>query len=75
MDIMIYKKKWPAYVFIAPAVLFMVVFLYYPFVINIFNSFFNIESMGAPIDKFIGLKSTLNWFRIRLFGLRLKTHS
>ncbi|MEG1847918.1 MAG: sugar ABC transporter permease [Lachnospiraceae bacterium] len=54
---MLYKKKWPLFCFIVPGLLFMVVFLYLPFVENIKNSFYDmsaiIEMPGTPW-KFIG---------------------
>lgn len=43
----IYRNKKPLFVFLIPAFLFMAVFLYYPFVRNIINSFQNISSLGA----------------------------
>ena len=47
MESYIYKNKKPLYIFLIPAFLFMVVFLYYPFVQNIINSFQKISSLGA----------------------------
>ena len=47
MEYHIYKNKKPLWVFLLPAFLFMAVFLYYPFVKNILNSFQNISSLGA----------------------------
>lgn len=44
---MIFKKKSPLLVFLIPAFLFMGLFLYYPFVMNIFNSFNNIIGLGT----------------------------
>ncbi|MBU3877873.1 sugar ABC transporter permease [Faecalicatena sp. AGMB00832] len=43
----IYRNKKPLFVFLIPAFIFMVVFLYYPFVKNILNSFQKITSLGA----------------------------
>lgn len=48
MNSMIYKKKWPLIVFLTPALLFMVVYLYYPFVQNIINSVLSISGLGSP---------------------------
>lgn len=48
MESHIYKNKKPLAVFLIPAFLFMVVFLYYPFVQNILNSMQNITGLGAP---------------------------
>lgn len=43
----IYRNKKPLFVFLIPAFIFMIVFLYYPFVKNILNSFQKIASLGA----------------------------
>lgn len=48
----IYKKKKPLFVFLIPAFLFMIVFLYYPFIQNIFNSFCKITGLGYPSKGF-----------------------
>ena len=44
---MIYKKKAPLLLFLIPAFLFLIVFLFYPFVQNIVNSFQNISGLGT----------------------------
>lgn len=43
----IYKNKKPAIFFIIPAFAFMLIFLYYPFIQNIWNSFQNIAGLGT----------------------------
>lgn len=48
MGSQIYKNKKPLFLFLAPAFLFMAVFLYYPFFQNIINSFQVITELGAP---------------------------
>ena len=48
MNSRIYQNKKPLFFFLVPAFLFMVVFLFYPFVQNIFNSFLQITGMGEP---------------------------
>lgn len=57
---MLYKKKWPLIVFVVPGLLFMLIFLYIPFIENIRNSLYNmtaiIEMPGKPW-KFIGLEN------------------
>lgn len=55
---MLYKKKWPLWVFLVPGLLFMVVFLYIPFIENIKNSFYDMRAivkMPGQDWKFIGL--------------------
>lgn len=47
---MIYKKKGPLAAFLVPALAFMVLFLFYPFVMNIFNSFQRIKDLGLPSE-------------------------
>lgn len=44
---MIYKKKGPLVVFLIPAFLFMAIFLYYPFFMNIVNSCMKISGLGT----------------------------
>lgn len=48
MKLNIYKNRIPAFAFLLPAFIFTTVFLYYPFIQNILNSFQNIASLGAP---------------------------
>ena len=44
----LYKKKGPLVVFLVPAFLFLIVYLYYPFIQNIANSFMEIGGLGMP---------------------------
>lgn len=44
---MIHKKKAPLLIFLIPAFLFLIVFLFYPFVQNIVNSFQSIAGLGT----------------------------
>ena len=44
----LYRKKWPLLVFLVPALAFLLVFLYYPFVQNIINSMSEISGLGTP---------------------------
>ena len=43
----LYRKKGPLIVFLLPAFLFLLVFLYYPFLQNIINSFSDITGLGS----------------------------
>lgn len=52
MNSMIYKKKSPLAVFLIPAFIFMGLFLYYPFAMNIYNSFCNITGLGTAASGF-----------------------
>ena len=47
MGAQIYKNKKRIWMFLAPAFAFMVVYLYYPFIQNILNSFMHIKYMGT----------------------------
>ena len=47
MNSMIYKKKAPLLFFLLPAFLFLVVYLYYPFIQNVINSFLAISGLGT----------------------------
>ncbi len=44
----LYRKKAPLIAFLLPAFVFLILFLYYPFVQNILNSFSDINGLGAP---------------------------
>ena len=49
MNSMIYKKKSPLFFFLIPAFLFLILYLYYPFLQNIANTFMQIGGLGrAP---------------------------
>jgi raffinose/stachyose/melibiose transport system permease protein len=43
---MIYKKKGPLFLFLVPAFVFIIVYLFYPFIVNIINSFSVIQGLG-----------------------------
>lgn len=64
---MLYKKKWPLFIFLVPGLLFLLIFLYIPFVENIKNSFYDMSSvvrMPGQEWEFIGF-----YFVILLTGL------
>ncbi len=55
---MLYRKKWPLLIFLVPGLLFMLMFLYLPFVENIKNSFYDMNAvvkMPGTEWEFIGL--------------------
>lgn len=39
------RKKWPLFIFLVPGLLFLLIFLYIPFVENIKNSFYDMSSV------------------------------
>lgn len=43
----VFKRKFPLVLFLAPAFAFMALYLFYPFVMNVFNSFSNISGLGT----------------------------
>lgn len=47
MSSMVFKRKSPLLLFLLPAFAFLLVFLYYPFVMNVFNSFNNIRGLAS----------------------------
>lgn len=51
MNSVIYKKKSPLLVFLMPAFAFMLIFLHYPFVKNILNSFVEISGLGTAAGE------------------------
>ena len=43
----VYKNKKPLLLFLTPAFIFMILYLYYPFLRNIYNSFMKIRGLGT----------------------------
>lgn len=57
---MLYKKKWPLIIFLVPSLIFLVMFLYVPFLQNIKNSLFDMTTpvlLPGQEWKFIGLEN------------------
>lgn len=50
MSSMIYKKKSPLLFFLIPAFTFLVVYLYYPFIQNVINTFLDIGGLGRAAE-------------------------
>jgi len=59
---MLYRDRRPLLVFLLPAFALMLVFLYYPFVVNIVNSLFDIRSMAGKPEAFLGLANYRKFF-------------
>lgn len=57
-----YKKKWVAYLFITPMLIFFIIFLFYPFLVNVYNSFFNYESILDKNPRFVGFGNYIKMF-------------
>jgi raffinose/stachyose/melibiose transport system permease protein len=57
---MLYKKKWPLLIFVVPSLIFMLLFLYIPFIENIKNSLYDmttIVELPGTKWRFIGLEN------------------
>jgi raffinose/stachyose/melibiose transport system permease protein len=59
---MLYRDRRPLWVFLFPAFALMLIFLYYPFAVNIFNSLFDIRSMAGSPGAFLGLANYKRFF-------------
>jgi raffinose/stachyose/melibiose transport system permease protein len=59
---MLYRDRRPLLVFLFPAFFLMVLFLYYPFFVNIYNSLFDIKSMAGRPETYIGLANYRKFF-------------
>lgn len=55
--IMLYKDKRPLIIFLAPALLVMGIFLYYPFLQNFADSFYEINGFGSETRTYIGIEN------------------
>lgn len=66
----IYKNKKPLTVFLLPAFLFIIVYLYYPFFMNVINSFQKIKTLGQMQAQWNdpGIPIMWNCFTIRWWG-------
>ena len=53
----IYKSRKYVFLFLAPAFLFMIIYLYYPFFVNIYGSFRGIKNLGT-----FGTKWNTPWY-------------
>lgn len=70
---MIYKDKKPLFIFLTPALIVLSIFLYYPFIRNILNSFLDISGLAAlGGGKFIGLNNYIKMFSDKTIGISLK---
>ena len=55
---MLYRKKWPLIIFLVPSLIFLVIFLYIPFINNIKNSLYDMTTpvlLQGQTWKFIGI--------------------
>lgn len=61
-----WKKKIEPYLYMAPALVLIVLFTYYPFVNTIYKSLFLVNASGEA-GEFVGLEHYFNLFRDRVF--------
>ena len=61
--IMLYKKKNVLLILMGPTLLIMIIFMYYPFFVNIFDSMYDINGLGGAKDTFIGLANYKKLFQ------------
>lgn len=57
---MLYRKKWPLIIFLVPSLIFLVIFLYIPFLNNIKNSLYDMTTpvlLQGQTCKFIGIEN------------------
>lgn len=57
---MLYKKKWPLFIFLVPGLIMMGIFLYYPFIKNLTNSVYQMSQvvrLPGTEWKYIGLEN------------------
>ncbi|MGJ4851956.1 carbohydrate ABC transporter permease [Bacillota bacterium Meth-B3] len=59
---MLYRDKRPLLVFILPSFALMIVFLYYPFFVNIYNSLFEIKGLAGRPGAFLGADNYMRFF-------------
>ncbi len=67
-----YKNKKIAWLFLAPTLILIVGFLYYPFVLSIYHSLFNVKDLGGTSKTFIGLANYSEMFKDRSIRIALK---
>lgn len=61
------------YLFLLPAILIMLVFVYYPVVVNFYNSLFKWSAID-PNWEFVGIKNYLDLFGDELIGLSIRNN-
>ena len=69
---MMYKNKKVAWIFLAPTLILIVGFLYYPFILSIYHSLFNVKDLGGTSKTFIGLGNYREMFKDRSIWISLK---
>lgn len=66
-------KKWTPYLYIAPCLFFLALFVYYPIVENIRFSFYDFSAFSSE-KKYVGLENFLNLLKDEVFYIALKNN-
>lgn len=69
---MMYKNKKIAWLFLAPTLILIVGFLYYPFLLSIYHSLFNVKDLGGTSKTFIGIQNYVEMYNDRSIRMALK---
>src|SRR5699024_8558571 len=66
-----FKNQWSVYVFVIPAVIFMLLLIGYPLIYNIILSFQNVDlsSLTSGKSSFIGFENYKQLFATDVFGI------
>ncbi|MDF2612245.1 MAG: binding-protein-dependent transport system inner rane component [Clostridia bacterium] len=59
---MIYKSKKIIWMFLLPTIIFVLLFLYLPFIVSVFNSLYDIPNITGIDKNFVGLKNYKDLF-------------
>lgn len=71
---MIKSKRNGGYLFVLPAVIFMVIFIGYPLIYNIILSFQNVDlaALTSGNKSFVGFDNYKQLFSMEVFGISVK---
>lgn len=69
---MMYKNKKIAWLFLAPTLILIVGFLYYPFLLSVYHSLFNVKDLGGTSKTFIGIQNYIEMYNDRSIRIALK---
>jgi raffinose/stachyose/melibiose transport system permease protein len=66
-------NKWLPYLYIAPCLIFLALFVYYPIVENFFYSFYDFSAFSVG-KTYVGFENFLNLFKDEVFYIALKNN-
>lgn len=67
------KNVMMGYLFIAPWIIYFLVFILYPFFLSFQNSFLDINVLSPESTQFVGLNTGLAFLATSYFGVRCST--